>query len=794
MKRSNFSIILLLALSMQVMTTTEIDFKLGAMSINDHRFIYPAEGQYNVPIGSSLSAYNGAVTVEPRLNFLRTHDTNCRYPTRGYFKNHVEVFWFCANTDKTKPGQLRVANPEYPGKRETLPFKEMPSKDDFVLIVPLSETKQAIVVAKTATPGTYDIYSKDAKLKQLVTGDATFHKHAKLRAFIAPKLAKKEYDVYFYIEDEVGATNIFQYQVDKQTFTKHELKKIDKDGPLGELKRLMHATVSETYISFTGVYGDKTDQLKFTFIKYDEKTTATTQIQKSSFSYREIPQEGGKTEASPTAKAWAFKTDDQKADVFVYNKTPKATGVHPYVQFGSVAKSKADSVNDHLNTYKFDKATDPHKKYELHHVSLNKEYIRFAWRDPTSGDIKTVWETRWGQKGHRITRTIAELEPGFKEIQFVFPAFIVAIKEHFEYNYHHFNYVFNPLKMEKSKREPGTDHNFAIEVASPHLETYEVFKLNIKYQIVDTKKLKTYSEDDKNKATISAITGTLIEFQIPEINFRGNNVNYSAELGGNGIMISNNEFSVTPEKATDKIELLDDLFGQSIQGKFYKIHKCDMTITKDIKVTCKEAAKTVEYKHGDLKQLAQVNTLHGIYTVFEGKNTAKPAEVPIGKYIKATHDKDESLTIDHMDFSKDLGGKPDFLSMGIGKKKVTIFAVRVDTQNKKTLVSKREIDDLEGKSSESFDISQFIPSFKGKNCVPKEISKSDFYDDDNNLINRAFVTFECDGIKTIVDWRNKFEEGKPNIREILNYPGVSDVKTCVTKGGILEMNVKTKTL
>jgi len=50
--------------------------------------------------------------------------------------------------------------------------------------------------------------------------------------------------------------------------------------------------------------------------------------------------------------------------------------------------------------------------------------------------------------------------------------------------------------------------------------------------------MKTYSQDDKNTATISAIVGTLLEFQVPEINFRGNNVKFSAEMNGNGIMIA----------------------------------------------------------------------------------------------------------------------------------------------------------------------------------------------------------------------------------------------------------------
>lgn len=74
--------------------------------------------------------------------------------------------------------------------------------------------------------------------------------------------------------------------------------------------------------------------------------------------------------------------------------------------------------------------------------------------------------------------------------------------------------------------------------------------------------MKTYSQDSNNKASISAIEGTLIEFQIPEINFRGNNIRYEVDnLKDHGIMISKNTFNVVSEPKTDKVELLDDLFA-----------------------------------------------------------------------------------------------------------------------------------------------------------------------------------------------------------------------------------------
>gem|GEM_PF-4009984 len=118
---------------------------------------------------------------------------------------------------------------------------------------------------------------------------------------------------------------------------------------------------------------------------------------------------------------------------------------------------------------------------------MNKNFVRFAWFDPATKHVKTVWESRWGDKKHSISLTKVEIDEGIKQLIFVYPSYMVAIKDHFELNYHHFNYVFNPEKLPVGKRQPGSDQNFEIDVTSPRSDDYEVHKLNIKYQIVDTK-------------------------------------------------------------------------------------------------------------------------------------------------------------------------------------------------------------------------------------------------------------------------------------------------------------------
>lgn len=69
-----------------------------------------------------------------------------------------------------------------------------------------------------------------------------------------------------------------------------------------------------------------------------------------------------------------------------------------------------------------------------------------------------------------------------------------------------------------------------------------------------------------------------------------------------------------------------------------------------------------------------------------------------------------------------------------------------------------------------------------------DIAKTDFYDENDNVVQRAHITFDCGQLRTIVDWRNKNEEGHPDIREIINYDAPNISLTCVTKSGILELD------
>lgn len=236
--------------------------------MEDRRFIYPStHNPDGIPDGESVSSHSGAITIEPRLKFLRVHEENCTSPSKGHFVNHDRIFWFCAHpTDKTQPGEIKLGNPVDPGQRTKVTFTSVPTKDDFVLILPLMKENSAIVLGKTTTPGAYDIFSETGKTNSgegLVTGDSTFNDATKIRGFIAPKNAIKPNDVYFYVENVVGATNIYLYRLDTKKTTKIDVKNLSDD--FKDLKRLMHVTVSNTYITFTGAFGDKEEGLKFVF-------------------------------------------------------------------------------------------------------------------------------------------------------------------------------------------------------------------------------------------------------------------------------------------------------------------------------------------------------------------------------------------------------------------------------------------------------------------------------------------------------------------------------------------------
>lgn len=186
-------------------------------------------------------------------------------------------------------------------------------------------------------------------------------------------------------------------------------------------------------------------------------------------------------------------------------------------------------------------------------MHLVQNTVRVAWVDPTSKDVKNIWEVKWDQdrkQNHALTKV--NIREGFKNVIFVFPSYIVGLRQHYEYNFNHFNYIFDPSKLDESQKVLDRDQFINISVIADST-VYSVQQMSIVYHLVDQRQLKTYSREDVYSSTINAIKGTTIEFQVPELNFRGNNLEYQIDLKGNGIMLYKNPFTVEPAVATDKI-------------------------------------------------------------------------------------------------------------------------------------------------------------------------------------------------------------------------------------------------
>lgn len=150
----------------------ELTYRLGAISMNDNRVIYPASNQFHIPVGDSLTHIK-SITVEPRLDFIRNHDESCIHHVKGHFDNHDEVFWFCSVDGAEKPGKVFVATPDVSGNRKLVDFsKGAPNQSELEFVLPLAKRREAIIVAKGAKAGDFDIYTMaDGKLKKpLETG------------------------------------------------------------------------------------------------------------------------------------------------------------------------------------------------------------------------------------------------------------------------------------------------------------------------------------------------------------------------------------------------------------------------------------------------------------------------------------------------------------------------------------------------------------------------------------------------------------------------------------------------
>jgi hypothetical protein len=298
-----------------------------------------------------------SISVVPKQDFIRNHNPGCKNHYKGHFENKDEVFWFCyddSNPKGTDKGKVYVANPSKGGNRRLVDFKEVPTKDDFLFLLPLVKRREVIIVAKSSVAGKFSIYTKDKKLdKDLDTTGNSIISAANLKGFVTPTgatVAKKD-EIYFFSDNTKDGTKIHQYNLVSGTTTTVDLKDLsgNNENDLKTLQKVMHVSVTENYITFTGIFNDtKEDYIQFIIFKADKDATNQIQKKESFLTFRELRQDATQRKIDSNALAWMVKETEENASVFVYIKTPTTANTRPYMVVGSVYKSKVVNNSDKL--------------------------------------------------------------------------------------------------------------------------------------------------------------------------------------------------------------------------------------------------------------------------------------------------------------------------------------------------------------------------------------------------------------------------------------------------------------
>lgn len=751
-KKSKIGVLCLLALITTLTLPSSIRgskilYKMGDVTKGDRRFIYPSREMKHKPIGGFLKDIP-QIKIEPRIEFLRSHDEKCKHGKRGHFESHNQAFFYCG--DK----KVEISNPTKAGQRESFTISEAPIESDVLFMLPLGGTNEVAIITKlTSTKGHYEIYLKSKKLGykfEPETTDAAYQEASNLRAFIPAKNSKKDgKEIYFYA---VGSTNVYQFKLDasdsKSATTKIDLKTEIKDKH-EKLSKVENFLVSESYITFAGYE----DGQSFIFT-CPASPTETNQLKTC------VKEEVYKV--SKDTRVWGYREKQEYMNVVIWHKD--TTNSKLTVKIGYFVSSKEETRNK-LGEYTIDNSHIEGKTgVEIDDVHFQDNYVRLSFRD--KDHVLSIWNV-WSHSTKEAQRTKASLPAGITSLVFMAPDYYIGVRAHFEYNFNFLNFVFDPSNLQAEKFQ----HDIVCSKSDGTHVDYD-FQANI----VKPTDVKFAASTNSKSVKIKAVKNTLVEYNLPELNFRGNNLMYSitSEKSDKVNLMAEKYFNVISDKE-DKIEILDDLFGQSIKGNGFSIHSCELDVDVSLKANCKRIGEEVKYtgaKESELKILAQVNNIEGIFTVFEGKDS----KLGLGIYYKA---KSVLEPISEIDVKNDLGGDgiPDFVTLGTLKKIVYLYIA------KDTKMIKMNFKQGSGQTKDIYDIKDLIPTSKGKVCKAESLKMANFYDEKHELTHRSFVTYNCGAENVIVDMRSRSD-----MREILNYEN-KKVKTCVTKAGIIHADI-----
>lgn len=142
--------------------------------------------------------------------------------------------------------------------------------------------------------------------------------------------------------------------------------------------------------------------------------------------------------------------------------------------------------NDRLSVFDIGRVeNDPQLALEFGPMHLTKNIVRVAWLNPTTKEVSNIWEVKWDQDrkhSHAVTRV--NIREGFKQLVFVFPDFIIGLRQHFEYNFRHYNFVFDPTKLDESNKIMDKDQFITIDAIEDSV-IYSIKKMVIVYHLVD---------------------------------------------------------------------------------------------------------------------------------------------------------------------------------------------------------------------------------------------------------------------------------------------------------------------
>lgn len=738
---------LCIALILGVHRATEEILDYGAVTKEDRKSLWPsinAPKDY-FPAGDSVGS---EFSIVPRVDHSKSLPEGCAFPTAGVVgEMKSNLFWLCEKHTK-----IYLSSPTALGNRKEIQIK--PTLSSPLAIVSYGLVLEDLIIVNFKQESKFEIFDKDALLKEIDIKEKYYTIEA-TKAFSAPYTKDKKI-IYLYSQptrDQIikgeFTKNLVIYKFD---ITTKEAKPIDFSSQefikkYGQIEMIWNPSVSDNFVSLIASQGGKTIALHCAINL------------SGGFEFEDC----NKEDIYNSVKVDAIAIQGSNGlKVHLINNQPDEVIVVKLIDGGKVQsmekKSTKGMVLDKLHLSEVNGAIDAGiswKETKEDPVTKSKEaFVRMIWK--IRGTINGLYKAE-GVPDEKI-----------EELYFMFGGWYLGKLQRYEMFYNYFSFLILGDEIKKNTVK------FDRDIAWINDKDYKVKIFKVKLKIDDAKSA-VFSRTALKPVNIAGIKDSLVDYYIPEYSFRGNALKFSVE--GSGVqLLSENNFVIERTEKTPDIEIIDDLYAQSISGNSFTLYQCKfMTVLKD-KVSCNEIATKIIKELTTLKILSQVNNLEGIYTVFEGIN----GNIVIARLIKKILADGIQYTISKI-FEKDLGSKkPDYIGSSsfnfnplfyIGKgQKIMTGHLGADGG-----LLQKQTYDLQGK---------FPTSFFGAECIPKELSPALNLNEKFELELEIYTLFTC-GKNSVVVHSIGLEEN----REISNFQ--NDIyQSCFTKTGLIIIEKK----